>query len=129
MTTTTTRKIAIGDVVARGEARADDDQLAHEDRERGHARQREGGAEEERPREGGVREEPPDRVHVAAAVPVERVARDEEHEGLRHPVVEDVEERGVGPDRPAEAEAERDDPDVLDAVVAEQPLEVPLGRG
>jgi hypothetical protein len=42
-------------------------------------------------------------------------------------VVDDVQERAVHPQPPAEGEPQRDDPDVLDAAVAEQPLQIVLG--
>ena len=77
---------------------------------------------------GATREQAPDDPHVARAVAGDGRAGGEEREGLGDAVVDHVQQRTVGPDGAAEAEAERHDPDVLDAVVAEQALEVVLDQ-
>ena len=103
-------------------------QLAHEDRERRHAGERQRREHEERRADRRHGEQAPDDPHVARAVAGDGRAGDEEREGLGDAVVHHVQQRAVGPDGAAEAEPERDDPDVLDAVVAEQALEVVLDQ-
>ena len=76
-------------------------------------------------------------LHVALAGRGQHGTRAEEQEALEQRVIEDVEQRGgerqrrrevhaIGPEGERQAEADEDDPDVLDRVVGEQPLQIVL---
>ena len=54
-------------------------------------------------------------------------ARAEKHRGFVQRVIEHVVERARDSERPAEAEAERDDPHVLDARIGHEALDAPSG--
>src|ERR1035437_4612146 len=110
------------------DAGAQDHELAHEDRERRHAGERQRRQHEEGRAEGRHREEARDEMYVAGAVAGDGRAGGEEREGLGDTVVHHVQQRTVGADGAAEAETERDDPDVLNAVVAKEAFDVFLNQ-
>src|ERR1019366_9215619 len=110
------------------DAGAQHHELAHEDRERRHAGERQRRQHEERRADRRHGEQAPDDMYVTRAVASDGRAGGEEREGLGDAVVHHVQQRTVGTDGAAEAETERHDPDVLNAVVAKEALDVLLNQ-
>ncbi len=128
---------------AEGRAQGDVDQRLQGEPLRGEAVERRHPGDRHRPDQKGpagprhAPQQPAETVEIEGAHRALEGARRQEQQRLEHRVVEDVEERrrerdrrpgrlAVGGEEDRGAEAERDDPDVLDRVKGQQPLQVVL---